>query len=62
MWLHCYEIPLLGSIFVRLKKPNAAIRDADAALQVCPVFQTLGLALTTRGGCIRDGYVDLMLT
>lgn len=32
--LSCSSIS--GEVFVKLKKPNAAIRDADAALQVGP--------------------------
>lgn len=34
---------LAASVFVKLKKPNAAIRDADAALQVC--FYTFALLI-----------------
>lgn len=29
-----------ASVFLKLKKPNAAIRDADAALQVCPYIES----------------------
>lgn len=35
MFLHCLKSFLFSaSVFVKLKKPNAAIRDADAALKV----------------------------
>lgn len=30
----CYLLPLTATVYIKMKKPNAAIRDADAALEV----------------------------
>lgn len=31
-----YDVPFSANAFIKLKKPNAAICDAEAAFQVCP--------------------------
>lgn len=31
-----YNVPFSANTFIKLKKPKAAIRDAEAAFQVCP--------------------------